>query len=55
MIRPVFMLATIALVAPVAAQTPVPTVRIGAFADAYYDWDRPPLVGTARCDPSGAS
>ena len=39
MIRPVFMLATIALVAPVAAQTPVPTVRIGAFADAYYDWD----------------
>jgi hypothetical protein len=45
MIRPCCLLATIALAVPAAAQSPAPTVRIGAFADAYYAWDvgRPAL------------
>lgn len=43
--RSLCLLATVTLALPATAQTPSPTVRIGAFADAYYAWDvgRPTL------------
>lgn len=37
--RSLCLLTTVALALPAAAQTPSPTVRISAFADAYYAWD----------------
>lgn len=45
MIRPIRLFAMIALVCPASAQSPLPVVRVGAFADAYYAWDlgRPSL------------
>jgi hypothetical protein len=45
MIRSTGMLMLTAMALPLAGQAPAPTVRFGAFADAYYAWDagRPAL------------